>query len=76
MKKLAKGIMYAGGIAGAFVAGMAALAFTQVWSHYCGNHDGDFIYEDDNIRYTAFCVQAYNFEPGTYPAIVEIKEKL
>ena len=33
MKKLAKGIMYAGGLAGAFVAGMYAVASLLVINH-------------------------------------------
>lgn len=75
MKKLAKGIMYAGGIAGAFVAGMHALAAMLVFYHEFADKETDLVIDNSKFKVSCIGVKMKKAKPGYYPAIFEIKEK-
>lgn len=76
MKKLAKGIMYAGGLAGAFIAGGIAVCAILAFRHEAdGYKDEDAIIENDFYKLTVIGAKARNFRPQAYPAIFEIKEE-
>lgn len=76
MKKLAKGIMYAGGIAGAFVAGMYAVAFLLLINHEFADKGTDLVIDNSKFKVSCIGVEKNKAKPGTYPAIFEVKEKL
>lgn len=75
MKKLAKGIMYAGGIAGAFVAGMYALAAMLVFDHEFADKETDLVIENSKFKVSCIGVKKNKAKPRCYPAIFEIKEE-
>lgn len=75
MKKLAKGIMYTGGIAGAFVAGMYVLAAMLVFDHKVADKGRDLVIDNSKFKVSCIGVKKYKAKPGCYPAIFEIKEK-
>lgn len=76
MKKLAKGIMYAGGLAGAFVAGMYAVASLLVINHEFADKETDLVIDNSKFKISCIGVKMKKAKPGYYPAIFEIKEKL
>lgn len=75
MKKLAKGIMYAGGIAGAFVAGMYASAVLLLIDHEFASKETDLVIDNSKFKVSCIGIKKNKAKPGYYPAIFEIKEK-
>lgn len=75
MKKLAKGIVYAGGLAGAFVAGMYALAAMLVFDHEFADKETDLVIENSKFKVSCIGVKKNKAKPRCYPAIFEIKEE-
>ena len=75
MKRLAKSIMYAGGLAGAFVAGMYAVASLLVINHEFADKETDLVIDNSKLKVTCIGVKRKKAKPGYYPAIFEIKEK-
>lgn len=74
MKKLAKGILYTGGLIGSFVAGALFVAGTLVAYHETAE-DADLIVNDEDMKITFIGQHEHRFEPGLYPGILEVKEK-
>lgn len=72
MKKLAKGILYAGGLIGSFVAGALFIAGTIVARHEIAE-DADFVMNDDSMKITFIGLRGHHYEPGVYPGILEVK---
>lgn len=75
MKKLAKGIMYAGGLAGAFVAGMYALAVLLIFDHKVADKERDLVIDNSKFKVSCIGVKKRKAKPGCYAAIFEIKEE-
>lgn len=74
MKKLAKGILYAGGLIGSFVAGALFVAGTLVAYHETAEN-ADLVVNDESMKVTFIGLHERHFEPGVYPGILEVKEK-
>ena len=74
MKKLAKGILYAGGLIGSFVAGALFIAGTLIAYHETAE-DADLVVDNEAMKVTFFGLHKHHFEPGIYPGILEVKEK-
>ena len=74
MKKLAKGILYAGGLIGSFVAGALFIAGTLVAYHETAEN-ADLVVDNEKMKVTFIGVHKHHFEPGVYPGILEVKEK-
>lgn len=72
MKKLAKGILYAGGLIGSFVAGALFIAGTLV-AHHETAEDADFVMDNDSMKATFIGLRGRHCEPGVYPGILEVK---
>lgn len=68
MKKLAKGILYAGGLIGSFIAGTLV-------AHHETAEDADFVMNNESMKVTFIGLHKRHFEPGVYPGILEVKEK-
>lgn len=68
MKKLAKGILYAGGLIGSFVAGALFIAGTIVAHH-------ETAVDNEDMKVTFIGLRKYHEKPGYYPGILEVKEK-
>ena len=74
MKKLAKGILYAGGLIGSFVAGAWCIAAMLVFEHETAG-DADLVMDNDRMKVTFIGLHKYHEKPGYYPGILEVKEK-
>lgn len=72
MKKLAKGILYAGGLIGSFAAGALFIAGTLVAYHETAE-DVDLVVDNERMKVTFIGVRKRRFEPGFYPGILEVK---
>lgn len=77
MKKLAKGILYTGGLIGSFAAGAWFIAAMLVLGHEtAGDADlADLVVDNDSMKVTFIGLHKRRFEPGCYPGILEVKEK-
>ena len=73
MKKLAKGILYAGGLIGSFAAGAWCLAVMLVAHHETAG-DADFVMNNESMKVTFIGLHERHFEPGGYPGILEVKK--
>lgn len=73
MKKLAKGILYAGGLIGSFVAGALFVAGTLVAYHETAEN-ADLVVNDENMKITFIGLHERHFEPGVYPGVLEVKK--
>ena len=74
MKKLAKGILYAGGLIGSFVAGTLFITAMLVFDHETAE-DADLVVDNEQLKVTFIGLHKRHFEPGVYPGILEVKEK-
>ena len=74
MKKLAKGILYTGGLIGSFVAGAMAITAMLVFDHAAAG-DADFVVDNESMKVTFIGVHKRHGAPGCYPGILEVKEK-
>ena len=74
MKKLAKGILYTGGLIGSFAAGALCITAMLVFDHEIAG-DADFVAENESMKVTFIGVHKRHFEPGCYPGVLEVKEK-
>lgn len=74
MKKLAKGILYTGGLIGSFAAGALFIAVTIVFDHENAT-DASFVMSNDRMKVTFIGLRKRHFRPGVYPGILEVKEK-
>lgn len=74
MRKLAKGILYAGGLIGSFVAGALFIAGTLVAYHETAEN-ADLVVNNENMKVTFIGLHKRHFKPGVYPGILEVKEK-
>lgn len=74
MKKLAKGILYAGGLIGSFAAGALFIAGTLVAHHETAGN-ADLVMDDEQLKVTFIGVHKRHGAPGCYPGILEVKEK-
>lgn len=74
MKKLAKGILYAGGLIGSFVAGALFIAGTLIAYHEAAEN-ADLVVDNEAMKVTFIGLRKRHFEPGVYPGILEVKEK-
>ena len=72
MKKLAKGILYTGGLIGSFVAGALFIAGTLIAYHETAE-DADIIVNDSDVKITFIGQHEHHFKPGVYPGILEVK---
>lgn len=72
MKKLAKGILYTGGLIGSFVAGALFIAGTLIAYHET-EENADLVVNDENMKVTFIGLHKRHFEPGYYPGILEVK---
>lgn len=73
MKKLAKGILYAGGLIGSFVAGAWCIAAMLVFEHETAG-DADLVVDNERMKVTFVGVRKYHGKPGCYPGILEVKK--
>ena len=74
MKKLTKGILYAGGLIGSFAAGALFVAGTLVAYHETAEN-ADLVVDNESMKVTFIGLRKRHFEPGVYPGILEVKEK-
>lgn len=74
MKKLVKGILYAGGLIGSFAAGALFIAGTLVAYHETAG-DANLVVDDETMKVTFIGLHEHHFKPGYYPGILEVKEK-
>ena len=74
MKKLAKGILYAGGLIGSFAAGALFIAGMLVLDHETAG-DADLVVDNERMKVTFIGVRKRHGAPGCYPGILEVKEK-
>lgn len=74
MKKLTKGILYAGGLIGSFVAGALCITGMLVFDHKNAT-DADLVVDNASMKVTFIGLHKHHFEPGVYPGILEVKEK-
>lgn len=72
MKKLTKGILYAGGLIGSFVAGALFIAGTLVAYHETAE-DADLVVDNERMKVTFIGVRRRHGTPGYYPGILEVK---
>ena len=73
MKKLAKGILYTGGLIGSFVAGALFIAGTLVAYHETAEN-ADLVVDNESMKVTFIGLHERHFKPGVYPGILEVKE--
>lgn len=73
MKKLAKGILYAGGLIGSFAAGAWCITAMLVCNHKIAG-DADLVMDNDRMKVTFIGARKRRFEPGYYPGILEVKD--
>ena len=74
MKKLAKGILYTGGLIGSFVAGALCITAMLVFDHEVAG-DADLVVDNEQLKVTFIGVHKRHGAPGCYPGILEVKEK-
>lgn len=74
MKKIAKGILYAGGLIGSFVAGALFIAAMLVFDHETAEN-ADLVVDNESMKVTFIGLHKRHFKPGVYPGILEVKEK-
>ena len=60
MKKLAKGILYTGGLIGSFVAGALFITAMLVFDHETAD-DADFVVDNENMKVTFIGVSKRRF---------------
>ena len=72
MKKLAKGILYTGGLIGSFVAGAWCIAAMLVFDHETAE-DADLVMNNERMKVTFIGVRRHHGKPGYYPGILEVK---
>ena len=72
MKKLAKGILYTGGLIGSFAAGALFIAGTLVAYHETAEN-ADLVMDNDRMKVTFIGVHKRHGAPGCYPGILEVK---
>lgn len=72
MKKLAKGILYAGGLIGSFAAGAWFIAGMLILEHENAG-DADFVVDNERMKVTFIGVRKRHGTPGYYPGILEVK---
>lgn len=72
MKKLAKGILYAGGLIGSFAAGALFIAGTLIAYHETAEN-ADLVVDNESMKVTFIGLHKRHFEPGVYPGILEVK---
>ena len=75
MKKLAKGILYAGGLIGSFAAGALFIAGTLIAYHETAEN-ADLVVDNEKMKVTFIGLRERRFGPGYYPGILEVKEKI
>lgn len=73
MKKMVKGILYAGGLIGSFAAGALFIAGTLVAYHETAD-DADLVVDNEDMKVTFIGLRKRHFKPGVYPGILEMKE--
>lgn len=74
MKKLTKGIMYAGGLIGSFAAGALFIAANLIANHETAE-GANLVVNDERMKVTFIGLRERHFKPGVYPGIFEVKEK-
>lgn len=74
MKKLVKGILYAGGLIGSFAAGVWCITAMLVLNHETAE-DADLVVDNERMKVTFIGVRKLHGGPGYYPGILEAKEK-
>lgn len=73
MKKLAKGILYAGGLIGSFAAGALFIAGTLVAYHETAEN-ADLVVDNESMKVTFIGLHKRHGTPGYYPGILEVKK--
>ena len=74
MEKLAKGILYTGGLIGSFVAGALCITTMLVFDHEATG-DANLVVDNEKMKVTFIGVRKRHGKPGVYPGILEVKEK-